>query len=185
MCCIDKRRKRLLKRKVFKNHNNWSYEDCFVAVILAKCFIIVFIALSLITDCYRNNGKTIKTKREDAILFWISYIIFYSSGLFLIVIIVFFKVPEKYFRLCSVLSVIQVFLIVFFVFHLFQTFVPGPRTGLEEIFKFSFYAAFIWIPALVISLFSCAIILWTASDQSELYTVILDGKRSSTKNMDP
>ncbi|EGT50130.1 hypothetical protein CAEBREN_17326 [Caenorhabditis brenneri] len=82
-------------------------------------------------------------------------------------------------------QVSQVFLTLFIVFYSFQTFVPGPSTEeLEEIFKVSLYATFIWIPAMIISLFSCAIVLWKASDQSELYTVILDGKRSSTKLVD-
>ncbi|CAL2047529.1 unnamed protein product [Caenorhabditis brenneri] len=83
------------------------------------------------------------------------------------------------------LQILYIFLILLLVFHPFQTFVPGPRTEkLEEVFKFTLYATYIWIPALILSLFSCAIILWKASDQSELYTVILDGKRSSTKQMD-
>ncbi|EGT50178.1 hypothetical protein CAEBREN_16371 [Caenorhabditis brenneri] len=133
---------------------------------------------------FRNNWKD----EEDitTVVKVIALTCIYIFGLALSVLIVSKKVREKYFKLYSFLAILHIFLILFIVFYSFQTFVPGPRTEkLVEVFKFSLYATFIWIPALIISLFSCAILLWKASDQSELYTVILDGKRSSTKLMDP
>ncbi|EGT50093.1 hypothetical protein CAEBREN_26076 [Caenorhabditis brenneri] len=109
---------------------------------------------------------------------------FYPLIIVVVSLIFMYIIPEKCFKLCSFIAILQILLILFIVFHPLHTFVPGPKTDkLVEELKFSFYAAFIWIPLSTTCLLLYSFVLWITSG-IETYTVIMDGKKSSTKLVD-
>ncbi|EGT50092.1 hypothetical protein CAEBREN_00556 [Caenorhabditis brenneri] len=202
----DRRRERLLERKVFKNYGNWNYEECFVIIFFAISLPSGIMLIVLAAEVTWYGAISLNVEYAGTVSWTIIIILFYTFGFVITIVTTCLKVPDKFFRLCSFLAIFHLLLIIFLVVHPFQAFVPGPETKmLEEQFEsgshhskvlslilefskimitVSVLAKFIWIPCLIVPVFLCSIFTWKASDQSELYTVILDGKRSSTKIID-
>ncbi|CAL2047524.1 unnamed protein product [Caenorhabditis brenneri] len=160
-----------------------SYDSIFVTILLSIVFTSVVAMIAFLTDGCRNNFKFVQ-KESKNVLDILIFAMYYPLIIVVVSLLLMYIIPEKFFKLCSLMAILQISLILFIVFHPLHTFLPGPKTDkLVAEFTFSFYAAFIWIPLLIILLLLLSFVVWIASG-IESYTVIMDEKGSSTKLVD-